>query len=149
VGAELLYRRTRLADPTARRSSRAIEPAGAIGVIARCQHADLSVATGTRTDLVCDAGAARAVDLGTLDTLARLALAARRHRLSLVVEHPPRALVDLLELCGLAVLLARLQSDRAGSVEAGGQAEQRKEALGIEEEHDPGDPIAVDLEHLE
>lgn len=138
-----------LADPPAGTSSRASEPAEAIGVIGRCRHADLSLATGVGIDLVCDAADVRVVDLGTLDALARLALVARRYRLGLIIERPPQGLIDLLDLCGLGGLLARPQFAADGSVEAGGQAEEREVALGVEEEHDPGDPIAVELEHLE
>ncbi len=138
-----------MAHPPARRSSRATEPADAIGVIGHCRRADLSLTTGIRTDLVCDAAEVRVVDLGTLDALARLGLAARRHGLELIIECPPRGLLDLLDLCGLGGLLARLQFAADGSVEAGGQAEEREVALGVEEEHDPGDPTAVELEHLE
>lgn len=138
-----------MADPPARPSSRSTEPADAIGVIGRCLRADLSLATGSRSDLVCDAAAVRTANLGTLDALARLELAARQHGLSLVVQPAPRGLADLLDLCGLAGLLTRLHSGTDGSIEPGGQTKQRKEALRVEEEHDPGDSIAVELKHLE
>lgn len=136
-------------DPPAPGLSRAVEPADAVGVIGRCRRADLSLATGTSTDLVCDAAGAHAVDLGTLNALARLVLVARQHGLALNVERPPQGLVDLLELCGLGELLARFQSSDEGSVEPGRQSEEREEALRVEEEDDPRDAIAVELEHLD
>jgi hypothetical protein len=63
------------------------------------------------------------VDLRTVDLLARLRL-----RAGVRVVRAPRELWDLLELCGLR--------------EALGQAEQREEALRIEEERHLADPPA-------
>lgn len=115
-----------MAHPPARRSSRATEPADAIGVIGHCRRADLSLTTGIRTDLVCDAAEVRVVDLGTLDALARLGLAARRHGLGLIIECPPRGLLDLLDLCGLGGLLARLQSPPTGQSRRAGRPKSGK-----------------------
>ncbi|MEA2518930.1 MAG: hypothetical protein QOF49_1010 [Chloroflexota bacterium] len=109
--------------------------------------------------LVCDASAVVEPDLAVIDALARLALSARRRGIVLRVERSPRALVDLLDLCGLAALLSRRPAvtdarparmrDGRSSVEAVGEPEQRKEPLGVEEERDAGDPIALDLEDLD
>jgi anti-anti-sigma regulatory factor len=87
--------------------------------------------------VVCDAAELRRVDLDAIDTLARLALAARRLGCRVRVENAPPDLRDLVVLVGLADVLPC--SPRSG-LEAGGQAEQRKESGGVEEEGDPADP---------
>ena len=94
---------------------------GAVGVIERCRRSGLAVSDGLGSDLVCDVAAVHHANLGAVDALARLALTARRHGLGLQVERSPRALVELLDLCGLAGLLARLRAgaDADGSVETG------------------------------
>jgi anti-anti-sigma regulatory factor len=71
--------------------------------------------------------------LGTLDVLARLHLAARRHgcRIRLV-----RATPELQELIAFAGLEAVLP------VETGGEAEEREERVGVEEERELTDPPA-------
>jgi hypothetical protein len=144
-GAELPYRRPGLGDPPAPRPTHA--PAPPRGLIARCRAVGLELTTDASDDLVCNAVAATRLDLTTIEAIARVALAARIHERRVRLEHAPRRLVDLLELCGLAALGGAARA--AGSVEAGRQAEQREEALGVEEERDAGDPVALDLEDLE
>jgi hypothetical protein len=92
-----------------------------VGVIERCLGADLTLAAGPEADLVCGAGQATEPDLGTVDALARLALTAHRHDRSVRLTGAPRALVDLLDLCGLAELLARLEG-AAGTATAAGDS---------------------------
>ncbi len=117
-----------------------------------CARADteLDHAPGT---LVCDARRVDQPDLATVEAVARLALTARRRGRDVRIEGSPRGLVDLLDLCGLAGLIAREQArDRTGgrtSVEAVRQSKQREEPLRVQEERDPGDPVAVDLEDLQ
>ena len=133
-----------------------------------CARADVEIdhAPGA---LVFDARRVDEPDLSTVEAVARLALTARRRRREVRIERLPRGLVDLLDLCGLADLIAREQArdrnrikrsataaDRARdgpggrtSVEAVGQSEQREEPLRVQEEGDPGDPVAVDLEDLQ
>jgi hypothetical protein len=65
------------------------------------------------------------VDLGAVDLLARLALAARRRGLDLRVRQAPRDLCDLIDLCGLREPL--------------GKPEQREERPRVEEEGQLGD----------
>ena len=65
-----------------------------------------------------------------VDVLARLRLAARRHRLDLKLTAPP-------ELCEL---IAFLGLDDALRVEPRRQAEQREQPLGVEEECELLDP---------
>jgi ABC-type transporter Mla MlaB component len=83
--------------------------------------------------LVCDVGGIVA-DAVALEALARLQLTARRLGRRLRLANVPLPLQELLAFSGLsAVLLA---------VEAGRQAEQREQALGVEEGVQPHDPAA-------
>ena len=82
--------------------------------------------------IVCDVGAL-APDGVAVDTLARLQLAARRVGLELRLRHASRELLELLAFAGLEEVLR---------VEAGGQAEQREERVGVEEERELDDPAA-------
>jgi hypothetical protein len=68
------------------------------------------------------------VDLGTVDVLARLKLAARRRGIDLRIRQAPTDLCELIELCGLRETL--------------GQAEEREQGLRVEEERHLGDPSA-------
>ncbi len=83
------------------------------------------------------AGAPIEVDVGplapdavTLDALARLQLAANRVGADIRFHHAQEALVELVAFAGLAGVLR---------VEAGRQAEEREERLGVEEEGEPDD----------
>ena len=82
--------------------------------------------------LPCECGGIADPDVGTIEALARMALAARRlgHRLELRATRPD--LRELLVLVGLEEL----------AVEVVGQPEEREVARGVEEEGDPGDPVA-------
>jgi hypothetical protein len=71
--------------------------------------------------------------LGTVDALARLALAARRIGCELKLRDPSRELRELVAFAGLAEALG---------VEPGREAEEREEPLGVEEERDlPDRPV--------
>ena len=72
-------------------------------------------------------------DLGTVESLARLQLAARRCGLELRLRHVPEELRELITFVGLAEALG---------LEPRGQAEEREECLGVEEERELGDPPA-------
>jgi hypothetical protein len=82
--------------------------------------------------IVCDVGAL-APDAAAIDALARLQLAARRLGLEIRLSHASRELLGLLAFVGLSEVLR---------VEAGGQAEEREERLGAEEERQLDDPAA-------
>ncbi len=71
--------------------------------------------------------------LGTIDALARLQLAARRIGLELRLCGASAELRELAGLCGL---------EDALGLEPGGQPEERKQRLGVEEEAQLDDPIA-------
>jgi len=72
-------------------------------------------------------------ELGIVDALARLQLAARRSGYELAVTEAPSDLLELIELAGLSDLLG---------VEPLRQAEQREERLGVEEERELPDSAA-------
>ena len=103
-------------------------------------------------------------DLGTVDALARLQLAARRLGLELRLCRAPPELVELVHFVGLGEVLgascatgdrvdrsvqtdARAQPARPGGgaakrrlrVEPGRQSEQREERVRVEEERELGD----------
>jgi hypothetical protein len=100
--------------------------------LADCLRGD--AAGGT---VICDVRAVVRPDVVTVEALARLRLTARRHGYALVVDGAHPRLRLLADLLGLADLLAR-----DGSLELGGQAEQREEAFGVEEVVDARDPPA-------
>jgi hypothetical protein len=80
--------------------------------------------------IVCDVGAL-APDAVTVDTLARLQLTARRLGLEIRLRHASSELQELLAFLGLRDVLR---------VQAGGQAEERKQRLGVEEKRELSDP---------
>jgi hypothetical protein len=82
--------------------------------------------------IVCDVGAL-APDAVTVDALARLQLTARRLGMEMRLRHASSELQDLLAFVGLRTVLR---------VEAGGQAEQREQRLGVEEEREVDDSTA-------
>ncbi|WP_330459464.1 STAS domain-containing protein [Streptomyces sp. NBC_00820] len=75
--------------------------------------------------VVCDVGGLGPPGLGAVELLARLKLAARRAGGGIRLRGPDPALLALLDLVGLPV-------------EVEGQPEQREQALGVEEEVEPG-----------
>jgi ABC-type transporter Mla MlaB component len=84
------------------------------------------------TRIACDASAL-SPDLGAVDALARLQLLAKRQGLEIRLHAVSRELHELLGLCGLGALLC---------VEVVGQAEEREERAGLEEERHLHDPPA-------
>ena len=71
--------------------------------------------------------------LGTVDSLARLKLAARRSGAEFRLRHAPSELEELITFVGLAEALG---------LELQGEAEEWKERLGVEEEREVDDPPA-------
>ena len=84
----------------------------------------------TRSTIVCDVGAVKP-DVHTIDALARLQLAARRLDLEVLLRHASSDLQALIAFAGLREVLR---------VEPDGQAEQRKQGVGVEEERELDDP---------
>jgi hypothetical protein len=78
-------------------------------------------------------------DLATVDALAQLQLVAGRLGITVELRGAPRELRELLDFAGLRDVVRCLEPL---PVEVRGQAEQREEPRGVEEEADPGDPIA-------
>ena len=72
-------------------------------------------------------------ELGIVDALARLQLAARRSGYELTVTDAPNDLLELIELAGLADVLG---------VEPRRETEEREQHLGIEEERELPDSAA-------
>jgi hypothetical protein len=89
--------------------------------------------------VVVELVAPRAPDIATLDALARLALEARRLGFELRVLEAPRELGQLVDLAGLGGALGARPL---------GHAEQREQALGVEEERHLGDEAATRLDDL-
>ena len=72
-------------------------------------------------------------DLGTVDALARLQLAARRSGLELRLRHVSDELLELITFVGLGEVLG---------LEPRRQPEEREERVGVEEEGELDDPSA-------
>ena len=89
-----------------------------------------------------DASALTEADPVIIETLMRLQLHAQRHGASIRLDNAPRALVDLLVLCGLSDVLPVTPMSKVGSgVEMQGKIEEREQGS-IDEEVDRRDPPA-------
>jgi hypothetical protein len=80
--------------------------------------------------IICDVGAI-VPEVHAVDALARLQLAARRLGMEILLRDASRELQELVDFAGLRDVLR---------VEAGGQAEQGEERVGVEEERELDDP---------
>jgi ABC-type transporter Mla MlaB component len=85
--------------------------------------------------VVCDVAQVRRPDAATVDLLARLALIARRQGRQMALAGVPFELSDLLAFLGLGEIPG-LGRDPQWLPERG------EDALDVEEEGDPGDPVA-------
>ena len=95
--------------------------------------------------IVCDVAALVEPDLGTVDALARLQLTVKRLGGTIELRGATARLEELLALSGLEEVLPLCPEL---CVEVFGQAEEREEPLGVEEEADPGDGPARDGQDL-
>ena len=77
-----------------------------------------------------DCGDVTEPSLATVGALARMQLNAKRSGCTIEIENAGPALLELLDLAGLAALLLKGQ----------GKAEQREQARRVEEERELGDP---------
>lgn len=93
---------------------------------------------GAETPVICDVGELDRADAVVVAALARLQLTARRRGRRLWLRRASPELRALLALTGLATILP---SEPRLGVQARGQAEQRKQPHGIEEEGHAGDPL--------
>ena len=91
------------------------------------------MAIPARRTILCDLSGLEGAEAETIDLLARLQLAARRHGGTLLLLHASPALRDLIVFAGLDSVLW---------VEPGREAEEREDPLGVEEERQLGDPTA-------
>jgi hypothetical protein len=89
------------------------------------------MAASVRRPLFCDLSALGGADLETIDLLARLQLAARRHGRTIRFLHASPALRSLIAFAGLEAVLR---------VEPGREAEEREDPVGVEEERQLDDP---------
>ena len=81
--------------------------------------------------IVCDLSALGDADVQVIDLLGRLELAARRHGRTLRLRNASPALLALIAFAGLDSVLR---------LEAGREAEEREDAVGVEEECQLDDP---------
>jgi anti-anti-sigma regulatory factor len=81
-------------------------------------------------------------DAATVEALARLQLTALRSGRRIRLRNACGELRDLLALAGLVELLPVVGPAEGSGLQPLRQAEQREEVGGVEEERDPGDPVA-------
>ena len=86
----------------------------------------------------CNVAAVEGPDARMIETLARLQLAARRAGCRILLRHARGELRGLIELMGLTEVVPCSGS----GFEPGRETEQREPPGRIEEERDPGDPVA-------
>lgn len=92
---------------------------------------------GSGADLVvCDVGALADPDAATIDAVARLQLTARRLGRQVWLRDACGELLELIALVGLGDVVPLWAPLR---LEPRGEAEEREQARGVEEEADPGD----------
>ena len=104
-----------------------------------CDRVRLLVERGCADLVVCDVSGLAHPDLGTVEALARLLLAARRAGAHVRLRRPCAELRGLLDLVGLWDVLAPCGEL---PLEPGRETEQREPPRGVEEEGDPADPVS-------
>jgi STAS domain-containing protein len=108
-------------------------PIARVDVDVLCDRARDLVRGRSDDQLECDVAAVRKPDLATVDALARVELTVRRLGCGIRLRGASVDLLELLAFCGVPL----------GSVdELERQSEHREEPGGVEEERDPGDPVA-------
>jgi len=104
-----------------------------------CERARHLLECTDRGPVVCDVDDVVEPDAATVDALSRLQLTARRLGREIRALRAPRALHELIDLMGLTGVVT---PGPASAVETGWQTEQGEQAGGVQEERDPGDPVA-------
>ncbi len=99
-----------------------------------CELVRTSIRESNASTAICDVGDLVGVDAGTVDALARLRLTARRLGCELRLRGASGELLELLAFMGLGDVL-----QDCGTLDAGGQAEEREQRVGFEEEGELGD----------
>lgn len=102
-----------------------------------CDHVRLLLQGCQADEVICDVGALVDPDAVTVDALARVQLTVRQLGKQVRFRQACGELRDLLSLMGLSDVVSLCPESRLGPR---GQAEQREQAVGIEEEADPADP---------
>jgi anti-anti-sigma regulatory factor len=97
---------------------------------------------GGQGPVVFDIRSLEMPDAATVEALARLQLTALRAGRRICLRSASGELQDLLALVGLVELLPVVEPAEPSGLEPLGEAEQREQLLGSEEERDPGDPAA-------
>ena len=98
-----------------------------------CRRARDLVRSRANDHLECDVAAVRRPDLAVVDALARVDLTVKRLGSRIRLRGASVDLLELLALCGLPL---------ESVVEPELEPEHREEAGGVQEERDPGDPVA-------
>ena len=98
-----------------------------------CAEAAAILADEPAAPVLCDVAACAAPDLGIVEVVARLELTVRRAGGRMALRGASAELLDLLVWCGLPP---------PSVVESEGQAEEREEPGGVQEERDPRDSAA-------
>lgn len=111
-------------------------PLGPGDIPALCLRARALMESCDSDVIFCDVAATARSDAVLVDALAQLQLAAKRVGCEVRVLNASNELEDLIVLMGLRDQL--LLYGESG-IEAGREAEEREEPLGVEEEADPGD----------
>lgn len=104
-----------------------------------CERAHTLLEGGITSVVVCDVDALVEPDASAVDAVARLQLVVRRRGREMRVRGASQELRDLLALAGLLRVVPLCDGLL---LETRGQAEQREQPLGIEEERDAGNPIS-------
>jgi STAS domain len=100
-----------------------------------CETLRRALEGGPAVVLVCDISPATPPDLRVVEALARLTLTAKRCGRQVVVRRACPEVSELVDLAGLSVVPGL-------DLEPRRQAEEREPPGRVEEERDPGDPVA-------
>jgi anti-anti-sigma regulatory factor len=109
---------------------------------ALCERLRAMLERGGTGPVVFDIRSLDTPDAATVEALARLQLTALRAGRRICLRSASGELQDLLALVGLVELLPVVEPAEPSGLEPLGEAEQREQLLGSEEERDPGDPAA-------
>ena len=125
--------------PALQPNTRGLAIRGRIGradVAGLCDRARPLLETADDEVVVCDVGAIVEPDASAIDALARMQLSARRLGRRICLSHASHELQELIALMGLRDVVPL---DPGLAFQVRREPEERKEALGVEEEADPGD----------
>ena len=100
-----------------------------------CAGLAFALRTNPAALVVCDTAGIDDPDIPTVEALARLHLTAKRLGCRFLLSDPGAALADLLDLAGLGEVVGA--DEKGSALEASGEAEQREQPVGVEEERDP------------